>query len=147
GSIVGRYDKVHRVPFGEYIPGRDLIAHLADLTIIPRDAIAGRGAGLVPAPPGRLGIMISYEVFFSDRARAAVRAGADVLLVPTNASSYRTSQVPTQELSAARLRAIETGRVVVQSGPTGYSGVIDDRGRVVTRTTLGRQEIRERTVR
>ena len=86
-------------------------------------------------------------MFFSDRARAAVRAGAEILLVPTNASSYRTSQVPTQELSAARLRAIETGRVVVQSGPTGYSGVIDDRGRVVTRTTLGRQEIRERTVR
>ena len=146
GTIVGRYDKVHRVPFGEYIPGRSFIAHIADLSIIPRDAIPGRGAGLVRTPAGRLGIMISYEVFFSDRARAAVRAGADILLVPTNAASYKTSQVPTQELSAARLRAIETGRVVVQAGPTGYSAIIDDRGHVVTRTTLGRQEVRQGTV-
>ena len=93
-----------------------------------------------------MGVLISYEVFFANRARAAVRSGADVLLVPTNASSYKTSQVPTQELAAARLRAIETGRDVVQAGPTGYSALIDARGRVRTRSTLGRRDVRQGTV-
>ncbi len=82
-------------------------------------------------------MVISYEVFFADRARAAVRAGGQVLLVPTNASSFTTSQVPTQELAAARLRALETGRTVVQAAPTGFTAVVDPRGRVVSRTDLG----------
>jgi apolipoprotein N-acyltransferase len=145
GTIVDRYDKVHRVPFGEYVPGRELIGQVADLSIIPRDAIPGAGPGILHTPAGKLGVVISYEVFFTDRARAAIRAGGDVLLVPTNASSYKTSQVPTQELAAARLRAIETGRDVIQAGPTGYSAFIDDRGRLLTRTTLGEQAVLERT--
>jgi apolipoprotein N-acyltransferase len=137
GQIIARYDKVHRVPFGEYIPGRFLIRHVADLSAIPRDAIAGRGPGLLRTPSGPLGVMVSYEVFFPARARAAVRAGAQVLLVPTNASSYRTGQVPAQEIAAARLRAWETGRAVVQAAPTGYAAIIDARGHLLARSRLG----------
>jgi apolipoprotein N-acyltransferase len=137
GQIIARYDKAHRVPFGEYIPGRFLIRHLANLSAIPRDAIAGHGPGLLRTPSGPLGVMISYEVFFPARARAAVRAGAQVLLVPTNASSYRTGQVPAQEIAAARLRAWETGRAVVQAAPTGYAAVIDARGHLLARSRLG----------
>jgi apolipoprotein N-acyltransferase len=92
-------------------------------------------------PAGRLGVVISYEVFFEDRARAAIRAGGQVLLVPTNASSYRTSQVPTQEVAAAQLRAWETGRDTVQSAPTGYGALINHDGRVLARTTLGAQQV------
>ncbi|SEM01500.1 apolipoprotein N-acyltransferase [Blastococcus sp. DSM 46786] len=76
GRIVDRYEKVHRVPFGEYIPARGLFESLSDMTaLVPRDAIAGRGPGLLRTPAGPLGVTISYEVFFSDRARAAVTAG------------------------------------------------------------------------
>src|SRR5437764_7976473 len=141
GSIVDRYEKVHRVPFGEYIPLRGLIQHLASLALAPRDAIPGHGPGLLKTPAGPLGVVISYEVFFPDRARAAIRAGGDILLAPTNASSFRTSQVPTQEVAAARLRALETGRDVVQAAPTGYCAVIDSHGRVLSRSVLGRQEV------
>jgi apolipoprotein N-acyltransferase len=141
GAIVARYDKVHRVPFGEYVPGRFLIRHFADLSIIPRDAIPGHGPGLLRTSSGPLGVMISYEVFFPARARAAVRAGAQVLLVPTNASSYRTGQVPAQEVAAARLRAWETGRSLVQAAPTGYSAIIDPRGHVLARSSLGRAQV------
>ena len=141
GAIVARYDKVHRVPFGEYVPGRGLVQHLADLHLVPRDAIPGRGPGLLLTPAGQLGVVISYEVFFEDRARAAIRAGGQVLLVPTNASSYSTSQVPTQEVAAAQLRAWETGRDTVQAAPTGYGALIDHNGRVVARTTLGAQQV------
>lgn len=107
GAVVGRYEKVHRVPFGEYVPLRSLVERVADVSNVPQDAIAGRGPGVLDTPVGRLGVLISYEVFFAGRARAAASAGATVLLVPTNASSYTTSQVPSQELAAARLRAVE----------------------------------------
>lgn len=137
GRVVARYEKVHRVPFGEYVPARALVRRLADLAAVPRDAIPGRGPGRLETPAGRLGVLISYEVFFPDRARGAVRAGADVLLVPTNASSYGGRQVPDMELAAARLRAIETGRWVVQAAPTGYSAVVSPSGEVAQRTSLG----------
>ena len=137
GRKVDRYDKVHRVPFGEYVPYRSLFDRLADLSAVPRDAVPGRGAGVLQTPAGRLGVVISYEVFFADRARAAVTSGGRLLLVPTNASSYTTAQVPSQELAAARLRAVETGRWVVQAAPTGYSAVVDQRGRVLVRGPLG----------
>jgi apolipoprotein N-acyltransferase len=148
--VVDRYDKVHRVPFGEYIPARSFVGRLADVSAVPRDAVAGTGPGVVDTPGGRLGVLISYEVFFADRGRDAVRAGGRLLLVPTNASSYRDAQVPAQQLAVARLRALETGRWVVQAAPTGYSAVIDHHGRVVARSGLGgaavlRREIQLRT--
>jgi apolipoprotein N-acyltransferase len=123
GARVDRYDKVHRVPFGEYVPFRDLFDAVADLSAIPRDAIPGEGAGMVDTPSGRMGVLISYEVFFPERARDAVRAGGRLLLVPTNASSYRDEQIPAQEVAVARLRALATGRWVVQAAPTGYSAI------------------------
>ncbi len=146
GTIVARYDKVHRVPFGEYIPARGLIQHLADLSLVPADAIAGHGSGLIATPAGPAGVMISYEVFFDERARSAVGAGGEVLLVPTNAASYRTSQVPSQEIAASRLRAIETGRDTVQASPTGYSGFIDHDGNVRARSVLGPRQVLVGTV-
>ncbi|MCU1450899.1 MAG: Apolipoprotein N-acyltransferase, partial [Acidimicrobiales bacterium] len=146
GTIVARYDKVHRVPFGEYIPFRGVVQHFANLDAVPRDAVAGHGPGVLRTPAGRLGVAISYEVFFADRARIAARHGASVLLVPTNASSFSTGQVPAQELAAARLRALETGRWVVQAAPTGYTAVVDDRGRVHVHSDLGRPAVIRRQV-
>ncbi|MHB1487115.1 MAG: apolipoprotein N-acyltransferase [Acidimicrobiales bacterium] len=141
GDIIGHYDKVHRVPFGEYVPWRSFFSHLADLSAVPRDAIAGHGPALLRTPAGPLGVTISYEVFYAGRARSAVQAGGQILLVPTNAASYARSQVPTQEVAAARLRAIEEGRDLAQAGPTGYSAVIDNRGRVRARSVLGRPQV------
>lgn len=146
GNVVARYDKVHRVPFGEYIPGRRFIGRFADLSAVPRDLVAGRGPGVLDTPAGKLGALISYEVFYSDRARDAVRHGARVLLVPTNASSYRTSQVPGQELATARLRAIETGRAVLQAAPTGFTAVVGPHGAVRARSRLGDPAVLEANV-
>ena len=141
GEIVDRFEKVHRVPFGEYVPGRAFFDRLADLSAIPRDAIPGRGPGLLRTPAGDLGVMVSYEVFFADRAREAVRVGGRLLLVPTNAASFSTAQVPAQQLATSRLRAIETGRDLLQAAPTGYSAVVDNRGRVRARSILGRRQV------
>jgi apolipoprotein N-acyltransferase len=146
GTIAARFDKVHRVPYGEYIPFRGLVKHFANLDAVPRDARAGHGPPILDTAAGRLGVAISYEVFFSDRARLAARHGAGIMLVPTNASSFSTGQVPAQELAAARLRAMETGRWVVQSAPTGYTAMVDDNGRVLAHSDLGKQDVIQRTV-
>lgn len=140
----GAYRKVHRVPFGEYVPFRSLLSRFIDLRLVPADAEVGHGPGVLP---GRLGVAVSYEVFFADRARASAQAGGELLLVPTNAASFKTGQVPAQELGAARLRALETGRDVVQAAPTGYSAVVDSRGRVRARSALGRREVLRAIVR
>ncbi len=141
GRIVDRYVKAHRVPFGEYVPLRGFLERFADLSVLPRDAVAGRGPGILRTPAGDFGVAISYEVFFGERGRAAANAGGQLLLVPTNAASFTTSQVPTQEIASAQLRAWETGRWVLLSAPTGYGAVIDHEGHVLARTTLGRAEL------
>jgi apolipoprotein N-acyltransferase len=146
GRVVGSYRKNHLVPFGEYVPARGLIQRFFNLQDVPRDAIAGHQPGILHTPAGPLGVMISYEVFFDERARAAVRAGGQVLIVPTNTASYRSTQVPTQELAAARMRAWETGRWTLQVTPTGYSAVVGPSGRVVKRTPLDAQRVLLATV-
>jgi len=146
GGRTRPYEKVHRVPFGEWIPFRSFLSHFANLSVVPRDAVPGRGAGYLSTPTGNFAVCISWEVFFDSRALSGVRAGGRVLLVPTNAASYSSGQVPAIEVAAARLRAIGTGRDVVQSAPTGYSAVIDHRGRVLARTSLGRAQVLSATV-
>jgi len=141
GGRTRPYEKVHRVPFGEWIPFRSFLSHFANLSVVPRDAVPGRGAGYLATPTGNFAVCISWEVFFDSRALSGVRAGGRVLLVPTNAASYSSGQVPAVEVAAARLRAIGTGRDVVQSAPTGYSAIIDNRGRVRARTSLGRAQV------
>lgn len=146
GEIVDRFEKVRRVPFGEYIPLRPLVDKVADLSVIPRDARPGRGPGILRTPAAPLAVAVSYEVFFSDRPRSGVRAGGEVVLVPTNAASFSTSQVPTQQLAAARTRALETGRWLLQAGPTGYSAVISPNGTLVDRTVLGERAVLHATI-
>jgi apolipoprotein N-acyltransferase len=141
GAVIGSYVKHHLVPFGEYVPSRSLLERFFDLRDVPFDAIAGRGPGVIVTPAGRLGVMISYEVFFSDRSRSAVREGGQILVEPTDTASYRSTQVPTQELAAARLRATEAGRWLLQVTPTGYTAVVSPEGRVAERTSLDERRV------
>ena len=137
GTLVARFEKVHRVPFGEYVPDRSFFAHLADLSAVPRDAVPGHGSGLLDTPAGPLGAMVSYEVFYADRGRVPVRNGAQLLIVPTNTSSYATGQVPSQEIAASTVQAVQQGRDLLQAAPTGYSAAITNRGALLDRSVLG----------
>jgi apolipoprotein N-acyltransferase len=146
GRIVSVFEKVHRVPFGEYVPYRSLISHVANLSEVPLDAVPGHGTGLMRTPAGPLGTLVSFEVFYADRSRTSVRAGAELLIVPTNTSSYGTAQVPTQEVAADAVQAVETGRDLVQAAPTGYSTVVNQVGAVRQRSVLGRRQVLTATV-
>ena len=134
------------MPFGEYVPFRSFFAHFADLSGVPTDAIPGHGTGFMRTPAGPLGFLVSFEVFYAGRSHQSVRAGAELLAVPTNTSSYDTSQVPAQEIAAARIQAVETGRDLVQAAPTGFSAVVTQRGVVVERSSLGRRQVLTATV-
>ena len=141
GHVVGVFEKVHRVPFGEYVPFRSFFSHLADLSGVLTDVVPGHGTGLMRTPAGPLGLLVSFEVFYAGRSHASVRAGAELLAGPTNTSSYSTSQVPAQEIAAAAVQAVETGRDLVQAAPTGYSAVVTNRGVVVSRSMLGTRQV------
>lgn len=141
GTYGDRYEKVHRVPFGEYVPLRSIIAPFAGPALTQRDAVPGTGPAVVRTDHGTFGVVISWEVFFGERARAAIRDGGQILLNPTNGSTYTLTLVQTQQVAASRLRAIETGRWVVQVAPTGFSAVIDPSGKVLQRTGISEQRV------
>ncbi|MCU0267209.1 MAG: apolipoprotein N-acyltransferase [Acidimicrobiales bacterium] len=147
GTLVDRYDKVRTVPFGEFVPLRPLIEAVAGDSGIPRrDARPGTGPAVVDTPVGELGVVISWEVFFANRARDAIGNGGSVLLNPTNGSSYWLTQVQTQQVASSKLRAVETGRWVLQAAPTGFSALVTPEGEVVERSRISEQRVIQGTI-
>lgn len=148
GSVLDHYDKVHRVPFGEYVPFRSLLERVAGDALPDDDALIGqRPARLdVPGKIGRVAVPISWEIFFADRTREGVEAGARLVLNPTNGSSFTGTIVQTQQVASSRMRAIESGRWVAQVAPTGFSAVVDHRGEVVQRSAVSEERIIQRGV-
>jgi len=148
GQLAGRYDKVRRVPFGEYMPLRGLLKALGAPTyLVPRDAVPGSKPAVLDLPNGdRLGVMISWEVFFGGRARDGMSHGGTILLNPTNGSSYKGTILQTQQVASSRLRALENGRWVAQVAPTGFSAFVTSSGHVLDRTGISEQAVRYRTV-
>jgi apolipoprotein N-acyltransferase len=149
GNAIDRYDKVHRVPFGEYTPLRSILEPIAGGALSERDLVVGQGHGEldVPGAVGRVSVAISWEVFFSDRVREGVRDGGRLVLNPTNGSSFTGTIVQTQQVASSRLRALESGRWVLQVAPTGFSAVVDDHGRVQARTAVSERRVLQQRVR
>lgn len=148
GTLTERYEKVRRVPFGEYVPLRSIIEELAgaESGLPRRDARPGIGPALLDTPAGPMAVAISWEIFFTNRAREGVLDGGEVLLNPTNGSSYWLTQVQTQQLASSRLRAIETGRWVLQAAPTGFSAIVTPDGRLVARTSISEMAVLEHVI-
>jgi apolipoprotein N-acyltransferase len=132
GEILGSYDKVHLVPFGEYLPFQDFMESLGflQLTGIRGGFSAGTGSRLLPipgAPPARP--LICYEIIFPDEvADNSQRPGW--FLNVTNDAWFGTSAGPYQHFHQAQLRAVEQGLPVVRAANTGISAIIDPYGRV-----------------
>jgi apolipoprotein N-acyltransferase len=141
GSLSSRYDKERRVPFGEYVPLRWLFEPFARDTLPPRDATPGVGSAMVDTPAGPTAVAISWEIFFARRVREGVRDGGEVVLNPTNGSSYWLTQVQSQQLATSAFRAVESGRWVVQVAPTGFSATFDDDGRLLDRVDISERRV------
>jgi apolipoprotein N-acyltransferase len=143
GTVTSRYDKVRRVPFGEYVPLRGILESLgAPVDQVPTDAVAGTTPAVITLPDGTpMAVVISWEVFFGGRAREGVEAGGELIINPTNGASYTGTILQTQQVASSRLRAIETGRWVVQAAPTGFSEFVSPDGEVIDRTAVSEQAV------
>jgi apolipoprotein N-acyltransferase len=146
GTLLDRYDKVRRVPFGEMTPFRSLLERIAGDTIVSSDAVPGTGPALVETGAGPMSVAISWEVFFAGRVREGVELGGEVVLNPTNGASYWLTIVQSQQVASSRLRALESGRWVLQAAPTGFSAVVDPDGNVVQRTRISEAAVLRATV-
>lgn len=136
GVILGRYTKIHPVPFGEYVPFRPLLGWVEQLRFVPRDIAPGHKVSLFDVRGIRVGTPICFENIFPDLFRRFVSAGANLMVVTTNDSSYADSPASRDHVIMSQLRAVETGRWVVQAAISGESAVIDPRGRVIRHTGL-----------
>jgi apolipoprotein N-acyltransferase len=139
GTVQSVYDKLHLVPFGEYLPFQGLMESLGleQLTRVQGGFLAGkvRHTLAVPNAPRVLPLICYEAIFPSDAASGTDRPGWMVNL--TNDGWFGISTGPHQHLQQARLRAVEQGLPLVRAANTGISAVIDPVGRVMARLPLG----------
>lgn len=127
--ILGRYDKAHLVPYGEYLPARPILSRLGLNRLVPGDVdfLDGPGPRAIALPGfGAIGMQICYEIIFSGEVVDRAHRPA-VIFNPSNEAWYGPSGPP-QFLAQARLRAIEEGLPVLRATPTGISAIIGPDG-------------------
>jgi len=131
GKWLARYDKIHLVPFGEYVPFKDLFSFAKKLTKEVGDYIPGTQRLVLPVHSYKLGTFICYESIFPDEIRAFANHGAGLLVNISNDGWFGDTGAPGQHLRMARMRAIENDRWVLRATNTGITASIDPYGRVV----------------
>jgi apolipoprotein N-acyltransferase len=147
GETAAVYRKIHLVPFGEYVPGKQLLYFVSPL--VERMAEFAPGASMVVLPVGehKINTAICYEVVFPSLMRQAVLDGSQLLTTITNDGWYGYSSAPYQHFALASMRAIEQGRYLARAANTGISGVVDPYGRVVQQSAIFEQAGLVETVR
>jgi len=131
GQVVGRYNKIHLVPFGEYVPYRDLFFFARHLTKQVVDFSRGHERNVFTENGHRYGVFICYESIFADEVREFVKNGAEVFVNISDDGWYGDTSAPWQHLNMARMRAIENHRWLLRDTNSGVTASIDPYGRVV----------------
>jgi apolipoprotein N-acyltransferase len=138
GTIRGRYDKAHLVPYGEYLPMRTILSPLGLSRLVAGDIDfePGPGPRALDLPGfGKIGVQICYEIIFSGQTVNAKDRPA-ILFNPSN-DAWFGAWGPPQHLAQARMRAIEEGLPILRATPTGISAIIDAHGRIVAAAGAG----------
>jgi apolipoprotein N-acyltransferase len=133
GAWTARYDKVHLVPFGEYLPFPSLFSFAGGLTREVGEFQAGATRSPLNGGTMRVGVFICYESIFPDEVRQFADQGAQVFVNISNDGWYGDSGAYAQHLNQTRMRAIESNRWLLSATDTGVTASIDPLGRVVAR--------------
>jgi apolipoprotein N-acyltransferase len=155
GTVLGRYDKHHLVPFGEYIPLKSSLLFFLDKLVEGiGDFEAGPGSTVMsftPRSPGgtnptlprpvKFGVAICYEVIFPDLVRQFASNGAELLVTITNDGWFGPSSAPAQHFSMAVFRSVENHLALARAANTGISGFIDPFGHVLEATSLFTEQV------
>jgi apolipoprotein N-acyltransferase len=126
-----QYDKMHLVPFTEYVPWRNFLWFAKDLTALVGDFHRGAEHSVGTFPGGRFGVFICYEAVFPDEVREFSRNGAGLLINISNDGWFGRSSAPAQHLEMSRVRAVENRRWLLRDTNNGFTAAIDPYGRVV----------------
>ncbi len=146
GVTAGRYDKVHLVPFGEYVPLQRFVPFIGKLVVGAGDF--RKGSSIEPLDMGgnKIGVLICYEGIFPEISRKFRSKGAALLVNITNDAWYGETSAPYQHLTMAAFRAIENRVYMIRAANTGISAVVDPLGRIVSRTGIFEREVLEEDV-
>ncbi len=134
--VVDSYNKVHLVPFGEYVPFKEWLPFLGKMVAQVGDFIPGKEGKSLKWQDMQLGIQICYEIIFPALSRSMVQNGTDLLVNITNDAWFGETSAPRQHFSMAVFRAIENRRALARAANTGISGYIDPAGRIIKTSDL-----------
>jgi apolipoprotein N-acyltransferase len=135
GAVLGRSDKVHLVPFGEYVPFGRYLPFVDKLVVGIGDFSPGTVSPL-PMNGARIGVLVCFEGIFPELARDYVRNGSDLLVNITNDAWFGRSSAPYQHLAMSRFRAVENRVWLARAANTGISAIIAPSGRIVAQSPL-----------
>lgn len=163
GQLLGRYDKHHLVPFGEYIPLKSSLLFFLDklvegigdfeagpgptiLTMTPQPRVAAAGMPGSSPRPIKFGVAICYEVIFPDLVRQFAANGAEFLVTITNDAWFGRSAAPAQHFAMVVFRSVENHLAFARAANTGISGFIDPFGRIVESTPIFTEQAVQATI-
>lgn len=141
GVVRGYYDKIHLVPFGEYVPLKSLLFFVNRLVPAAGDFASGKALNPLPGPGFSSGILICFEVVFPELARGQVQGGADILINLTNDAWFGKTSAPYQHLGMAVFRAVENRRPLVRAANTGISGFIRTTGKITGKSDIFKRDL------
>jgi apolipoprotein N-acyltransferase len=136
GEVLGSYDKIQLVPFGEYIPFHTLLFFLDKLVVGIGDFAAGTTTTVFTLPQAKFSVLICYEGIFPSLTRQFVAQGAELLVNITNDAWFGRTSAPYQHLVMEAVRAIENRVPLVRAANTGFSAVVGIDGQIHSRTNL-----------
>lgn len=136
GAVAAVYRKIQLVPFGEFVPLKDLLFFVSPLVEAVADFTPGERVTMLPFGEHMASTAICYEIVYPHLMRRAVLEGAELLTTITNDAWYGESSAPFQHWELASMRAIEQGRYLARAANTGISGVVDPYGRPVAKTAV-----------
>lgn len=139
GAVIGRSDKIHLVPFGEYVPLGKYLPFVNKLVAGIGDFSPGTTIAPLDTGKGKIGVLVCFEGIFPELSRAYVRAGSRLLVNITNDAWFGRSSAPYQHLSMTVFRAVENRVPLVRAANTGITSIIDSKGHICGMTQLFRE--------